>query len=404
VVANGECRYTRAVAFSGFRYDIAVNINYLPGNRDMNSSVLSYLASRFVLQPENLATEALGYILSQSSAARSALMEFSREMGAECEAPDYFTTQSSNDDGSRPDIVGKDRESAPSYFLEAKFWAGLTANQPVSYLDALPSDKGFLLFVVPSRRVETVWPELVRRIDRANMLMTDESTRGLSGRSARIGGKTLALTSWSDVLQALRRAADDAGEKEVVADILQLSALCARMDAEAFIPLRGEELTSDLGRRVLQFCDLADEVTTVLEKSKKANLKGLRATGGKGWYGRYMRFGGRVVFLQYNSKEWMKRGRSPLWLDVWGPTGKACTVEADLLRKSDIVVYENTRRGSCSIPMYLQEGVERNEVVKSIVTQMEVVGQAIPVAKSTSDEPLLEPQFPIEDDADTDSP
>ena len=51
--------------------------------------------------------------------------------------------------------------------MEAKFWAGLTENQPNAYLARLPLDErpAVLLFVAPEARLETLWPELRRLIE-----------------------------------------------------------------------------------------------------------------------------------------------------------------------------------------------------------------------------------------------
>lgn len=51
--------------------------------------LLAHLAARFVSQRENLATEALAYILLRSEAARSATIRTFRLLGAD--VPDHLT-------------------------------------------------------------------------------------------------------------------------------------------------------------------------------------------------------------------------------------------------------------------------------------------------------------------------
>jgi hypothetical protein len=79
--------------------------------------------------------------------------------------------------------------------IEAKFWAGLTENQPVTYLrSSLDSGQpGCLLFVMPAARLETVWPELVRRTRDAGLqpIAFNESLRAV-----RCGPHILAAVSW----------------------------------------------------------------------------------------------------------------------------------------------------------------------------------------------------------------
>jgi len=60
-------------------------------------------------------------------------------------------------------------------FVENKFWAGLTDNQPISYLKQLAkyTQPTVLLVVVPEAREQTVWRELIRRLKGADISATD---------------------------------------------------------------------------------------------------------------------------------------------------------------------------------------------------------------------------------------
>ena len=127
------------------------------------SSLLAYLAPRLTGRTEDIAVEALGYILSHSIAARSGLFELLRAGGAEIPEVVAVDTQSSKD-RTRPDLVGFDDQGRERLLVEAKFWAGLTDNQPQGYLDRLTDNGGAtaLLFVAPKARLETLWAELCR--------------------------------------------------------------------------------------------------------------------------------------------------------------------------------------------------------------------------------------------------
>ena len=73
-----------------------------------------------------------------------------------------FKTQASGEDSSIPDLAALDPEGREVLLIENKFWAGLTRNQPAAYLARLPQNQdGLLLFVVPQRRLHSVWPDLV---------------------------------------------------------------------------------------------------------------------------------------------------------------------------------------------------------------------------------------------------
>ena len=76
----------------------------------------------------------------------------------------------------RVDLVGFDEHGDESALIEVKFWAGLTDNQPVTYLERLRTDDkpAVLLFVAPRARLETLWPEVLRRAEKGGI----QSERG----------------------------------------------------------------------------------------------------------------------------------------------------------------------------------------------------------------------------------
>src|ERR1035441_823681 len=113
----------------------------------MNTVFSHIVQKRLSRENENVATEALAYILGYSEAARNGMMKLLRGVAKMPEL--RFRTQqtevSSHPDmrgcqtevNSRPDMHGCDNDGIPRVFVENKFWAGLTKNQPVSYLRAL---------------------------------------------------------------------------------------------------------------------------------------------------------------------------------------------------------------------------------------------------------------------------
>ena len=115
-----------------------------------NDTLLAYLSPWFTTQNENIAVEALGYILHKSSASREALDDVVRTGVRNVNPVAKVRTQASGQHGTRPDLVGVDEDKVERVLIEAKFWADLTPRQPVAYLDRLPSDgAAVLLFVAP---------------------------------------------------------------------------------------------------------------------------------------------------------------------------------------------------------------------------------------------------------------
>src|SRR5215472_9742743 len=122
-----------------------------------------HLASRFSTHPENLATEAMAFIVNRSPAMREALRRLVGRTGIELPQLATIRSQAGDDQGNIPDLIGVDATGAERLLIENKFWAGLTENQPAGYLDRLPAEGGaVLVFIVPSRRFALVWTELAR--------------------------------------------------------------------------------------------------------------------------------------------------------------------------------------------------------------------------------------------------
>ena len=130
---------------------------------------MGHLITRFSKHPENLAVEALSYILEKSPPASHALLRLLGDAGIALPANMRFRAQATGDDDARPDLEGRDDETGAMVVLEAKFWAGLTGNQPTTYIRRLPSSvPSVLAFIVPARRFASIWPELVARCQEAD--------------------------------------------------------------------------------------------------------------------------------------------------------------------------------------------------------------------------------------------
>ena len=164
-----------------------------------HGSLLAHLSPRFTQRTEDIAVEALGYILSTSEAAREGLVDLLRSSGGKVDGLGRIATQATGDAGERPDLVGCDDTGDESLLIEAKFRAGLTDNQPSAYLERLPSG-GTLLFVAPEARLDALWPELERRVKKKGIF---EWPADANARTAEVGGRRLILTSWRTLLQEI---------------------------------------------------------------------------------------------------------------------------------------------------------------------------------------------------------
>jgi hypothetical protein len=160
----------------------------------MADSLFAHLALAFGKQPENLATEALGYILRSSSSAREAVGSFLCQLGTTIPRDLTWATQVGGDDNGRPDLVGYDDTGEQPVIVEAKFWAGLTKNQPVAYLNRLPS-AGLLVVVAPAKRLTILWNELRRLIVGEGRPFSQTPVTATEAQVASIGDRTMVLVS-----------------------------------------------------------------------------------------------------------------------------------------------------------------------------------------------------------------
>jgi hypothetical protein len=283
-----------------------------------HDSLFGHLVTTFHAHPENIATEALTYVLGRSPTAAKAVIRLVSQFGIALSDPLMFRSQHIGPDTAIPDLVGLDGNGHHILIVEAKFWAGLTEHQPNTYLKRLPTDRhAALMFVAPSLRFPTLWPELLRRCEtaRVGLLKTTLLTDEIYFTFVTVN-HVLALVSWRALLGFIRIALESNGALDHAADLNQFEGLCNRMDADAFLPLRSDELTSNVGARIVQYCQIVDRVTDLAVSAELAVVAGLRAAGGAAWYGRYMKIHGCGCLLHFNGHHWARRRSTPLWLSV----------------------------------------------------------------------------------------
>ncbi|MCE9607526.1 MAG: hypothetical protein K8U03_21780 [Planctomycetia bacterium] len=283
-------------------------------------TLLSHLAYRYVTQRENFATDALCYLLKKSHVAGDSLLRLIYESEPERPGVLSFRTQAWGEDGAIPDLVGRDVHGRDVVILEAKFWAGLTKAQPTVYLKRLKAIRtGTLVFIAPAKRLGLLWEELLRRCDLETSIRAAQKKPHEEMRSIDTGdGVRLVILSWKLILQRLHDSMLEAGgEGILVEDLRQLQGLCNYEDTEAFLPLSSEELTSNVGRRVLQFGEVVDAVVDKLVEAGIADTKNLRSAAGSGWYGRYFRMASTGCSLAFCADRWASFA-TPLVLRVTG--------------------------------------------------------------------------------------
>ena len=359
-------------------------------------SLLGDLAYKFG-GAETTATETLGYILSRSDAAdaaRNALRDTIRTVGVDVGQIARAATEVEIEVDGKParvDLVGFDDGNAKRALIEVKFWAGLTENQPNTYLKELLKNANakpsVLLFVAPVLRQETLWPELLRLADAGGFSLTSvTSAAGVRSATVNDGPHCLMLTSWLHLLEKLSAATGDP-EKE----IRQLQGLCAQQDRAAFLPLRAGEIGPDFSKRATDLHYLYNDVIKRLRVQKIAGFKGLAAAKYGPNYGRYVHLGddskggvadGAWVGVNY---EWGAEHReTPFWVMLgYGykyPKIDQIRERLAAAQRQDGLDYINAEHNKWPVslvPIHLPAGVEHDHVLDSVVGQIRNIGDIL---------------------------
>ena len=335
---------------------------------DGGDSVLAHVAWKFPGQTETLATEALGYILSRSPAAREALGETLRTGGADVAPLARVATEVIGDQGERLDVVGFDDHGSERVLIEVKFWAGLTGHQPNTYLDRLRKDgePAVLLFVAPELRLATLWAEIRRRAEADFDLGPDVSAGGLRTTVVDGGPHRLMLTSWRALLCAMSIRAGIDGDSPAERDILQLAALCERQDSEAFLPIRPEEFAPAFPRRMRDMQRLVADATERGRQDGFVNTEGRAVAPQAYGYGRFLRLGKNdawvaAAWFGVHYRLWTRQKETPLWLQF---SSRSATLTKE-------------RLGDQNYGFTLPTGVEYDAVLDSVVKELKNVADTL---------------------------
>ena len=331
------------------------------------TSLLAYLAYKFG-GAETTATETLRYILSRSEAARNALRDTIRNGGVDVGPIARVQTEVVGAKMERVDLSAYNDAGEERVLIEAKFWAGLTGNQPAAYLERLPNDgePAVLLFVAPEMRMGTLWPHLQGRAKDEGFTVSDGPETG-NLRTAAVDGSNrfLMLTSWGAMLDDMADRAGKDGDPSAERDIRLLNVLCKQQDSTEFLPIKATELGSEFPHRMLNLQRLVDGATKRLEESGQADTEGLKVAQPKDYgygYGKNLRLGSKAksvwarAWLGVDYPRWRDREGCPLWLNFDSKDMAIRDVQAKI--------------GYRHIPIILPVGEEYARVLEEAVEQM----------------------------------
>ena len=345
-----------------------------------SDTLLAHLAWMLSSRHEDIAVEALGYIL-KSREARRVMEEMLRDGGAEVGPIAHVRTQVSEGQ-TRPDLVGFDQHGKECVFIEAKFWAELTEQQPTAYLDRLPPHMA-LLFVAPASRIEPLWAELRQRAGADGPRPASEPAAFKSVTTA--SSRHLMLTSWAHLLARL----EGAGDAQTTIAVQQLRGLTKRMTEEAFHPLQPDDLAPAVPRRLLSLRRLIDDATTRAVKAGYASTSGLLRAPKPTGYGRYLGVAGACAWFGIDFECWAEGSypNTPLWLhfkewnaEEWRSLGEIRRALEPLERKAECFDED----GVLYVPIDLPIHVEYDAVLEAVGRRLQEISGLISTGSQTT--------------------
>jgi hypothetical protein len=336
-------------------------------------SLLGQFYSRIKGSQEDIASEGLNYILQRSKAARLAVNKMLKN-DCNLQLDDLsFVTQNTGEKLERPDISGFDTEGKEVLILEAKFWAALTENQPIEYLNRLGVNTA-LVFICPALRKRSVFEELFRRVKSMPSLLASNPEENLITFQ---NNKFLLMKTWDEILGMVKIHLIQDNKQLLISDIDQIIGFCNTIDNNAFLPIQPEELSPKFAKRINSYYDIVDQVTVELKKRSVGNTAGLNATPQRFGYTRYIRTNSLGLSLNLHFNNWASRGDTPFWINiknnistkVWSVTNEfkgKCKIVASQL---GYTIHEtNTREFYFALFPELNETEDR--VVKNLCDQI----------------------------------
>lgn len=334
-----------------------------------NDSLLNDVAQRSTTGLEDAATNALSFILSRSSSAMDTLSDF---LGDASGLLPIATASPWGADahGAVPDLACFDDNGAVVTLIESKFWAGLTAHQPVTYWERLPDDRpSVLLFLAPDYRVEhgSLWNELVDRLGEAgHELEPAESKEDTLTAEARVADRRLMLTSWERLLGRMAQKAEEDGDTQTCFEIAELQELASSV------------IAGDRPKRDENLKQLIEEAVERLRQSGWANTDGLRTGKGQSYFERYLSLAGASAGLRIDYEVVRQNPDRPLWLWFYGYSSDSVSVELIRTTLGTGVEpgLESCPRDVC-VPIILPEGADRSATLETMVSELECIAEII---------------------------
>lgn len=306
----------------------------------MSQSLLAHLYNRIKGSQEDVATLSLQYIISNNNEMKEAFSQLiERALHISIDSELQYICQATGDNKERPDMAGIDSGGNEIILCEMKFYAGLTNNQPLGYIDRLVTNNGKgLIFVCPKVRTTSLWSKICG-------ICTDRTVEKISEHCISVNGIHLAIISWGEILDQLRRTVS-VSARECQSDLDQLIGLCEKMDSDAFIPFTDEDLSPEIAKKAERHYTVVDKTIALLcaDESLDTSTERLQGRANRDGYIKSVYIDEFVVMLEYSRQLWKDSSKidSPFWVAVctrdWKQTDdmKKKIRHIDPLKKDDM--------------------------------------------------------------------
>ena len=282
----------------------------------MSYSLLAHLYPHIKGSQEDIATFSLQYLLLQSKELNRAFTKrISKIMEIDTDETLQYVCQSTGkgEEKERPDMSAWDSNGNEVVLCEMKFYATLTINQPLTYLDRLKENDGKgLIFVCPEARLTNLWYKLKE-------LCCERNIEEVNQYCVKVDDIKLAIITWTEIIELLKQVASSTAV-EFSADVKQLEGYCNQLDSEAFIPFTAEDLSAEMANKAERYYQVVDEVIELLcaDKSIKTSKKGLKATAYRKGYTRSLFIDDITITLNYDRDMWKNPAttETPFWIAI----------------------------------------------------------------------------------------
>ena len=340
------------------------------------------IQKRYSQSSEDVATDALAYILNTHEPARQGMLKILRAV-----LPDLpelrFKTQLA-EGRIRPDMWGY-AGSDTYIYVENKFWAGLTDHQPLSYLNELAKypHQTLLLIIVPGAREQTMVAELSRRMIEADLTFKEEKIRNeeIVWCVKTNLGPSLALSSWPRVLEFLHKESSD--NPVAQNDLELLGSLCTAADIGKFVPMNSVDLHNQtIPALILQLGQVIRDAINIGLRKQLLSNEGLTESVNWGMFGKYVWLNEPNcvgIWFGLDYEIWKQYGVSPLWVKFSTTNfGRAHEIEpllrSSIDKKHLLAALDD---GSLVYSINLKTGADKDLVIQDVVDQLSELAELL---------------------------